>query len=260
MTRALIVGVAPSDRAKSTQGSAERSNRASYTARVSAVTGSHGIDDYLEAIYELSEEGERVVQARIARRLGVTRASVSEQIARLQKMALVEIRQREILLTPHGYAVAEDAVRKHRMAERFLTDVLNMPWHLAHREASRFQQGITADIEERMLAMLGGPATCPHGNPIPGTGATLDPTLQPLRDFAAGDRVELVRLLEDVELDIDAMRFFEESALMPGARIEVVAVAPDGTMSLAVGSKRSSIGRKLTDNVWVRPLRKRARG
>jgi DtxR family Mn-dependent transcriptional regulator len=85
---------------------------------------SHGVEDYLEAIYELQEEGDRVVQARISRRLGVTRASVSEQVARLQKMRLVESNARAITLTPHGFAVAEDAVRKHRLAERFLVDVL----------------------------------------------------------------------------------------------------------------------------------------
>jgi DtxR family Mn-dependent transcriptional regulator len=214
---------------------------------------SHGVEDYLEAIYELLEEGERVVQARIARRLGVTRASVSEQVARLQKMRLVETNARALSLTPHGYAVAEDAVRKHRLAERFLTDVLKMPWHLAHQEANRFQSGITAEIEGRMLSVLGEPATCPHGNPIPGTGATIDPDLQPLKDFVAGETVELVRLLEDVELDTDAMRYFEEHALVPGSRITIVDIGPDGTMSLAVGDTKSSLGPKLTDNLWVRP-------
>jgi DtxR family transcriptional regulator, Mn-dependent transcriptional regulator len=220
---------------------------------------SHGVEDYLEAIYELQEEGERVVQARISRRLGVTRASVSEQVARLQKMRLVENNARAITLTPHGFAVAEDAVRKHRLAERFLTDVLKMPWHLAHQEANRFQSGITAEIEGRMLSVLGEPATCPHGNPIPGTGASIDPTLQPLKDFVAGETVELVRLLEDVELDTDAMRYFEEHRLVPGARITIVDVGPDGTMSLAVGDTKSSLGPKLTDNLWVKPAIRKAR-
>jgi DtxR family transcriptional regulator, Mn-dependent transcriptional regulator len=215
---------------------------------------SHGVEDYLEAIYELQEEGDRVVQAHISRRLGVTRASVSEQVARLQKMRLVESNARAITLTPHGFAVAEDAVRKHRLAERFLVDVLLMPWHLAHQEANRFQSGITAEIETRMLSVLGEPATCPHGNPIPGTGAVIDPTLQPLKDFVAGETVELVRLLEDVELDTDAMRYFEEHQLVPGARITIVDVGPDGTVSLAVGDMKSSLGPKLTDNLWVRPV------
>jgi len=220
---------------------------------------SHGVEDYLEAIYELQEEGERVVQARIARRLGVTRASVSEQVARLQKMRLVDSKSRAISLTPHGFAVAEDAVRKHRLAERFLTDVLKMPWHLAHKEANKFQSGITAEIEGRMLSVLGEPATCPHGNPIPGSGAVIDPNLQALKEFVQGDTVELVRLLEDVELDADAMRYFEEHALMPGARITIVDVGPDGTMSLAVGDTKSSLGPKLTDNLWVRPGPRKAR-
>ena len=216
-------------------------------------TGSHGIDDYLEAIYELQEEGQRVVQARIARRLGLTRASVSEQIQRLARMRLIDVQARVVTLTQHGYAVAEDAVRKHRMAERFLVDVLKMPWHLAHQEANRFQSGITAEIEQRMLAMLRGPATCPHGNPIPGTGAVFATDAVPLRGFVPGDAVELVRLLEDVELDTAAMRYFEEHGLVPGARIQIVAVAPDGSMTLAIGEDKSSLGPKLTDNVWVRP-------
>jgi len=213
---------------------------------------SHGVDDYLEAVYELQEEGERVVQARIARRLGVTRASVSEQVGRLQKMRLVDVRAREITLTAHGFAVAEDAVRKHRMAERFLTDVLKMPWHLAHQEANRFQSGITAEIETRMLEMLGGPATCPHGNPIPGTGATVDRDARPLREFAVGETVTLVRLLEDVELDTDAMRYFEEHGLVPGARLEIRDTAPDGTMELATPRGKATLGARLTDNLWVR--------
>lgn len=215
----------------------------------------HGVEDYLEAIYELQEEGVRVVQARISRRLGVTRASVSEQVGRLQKMRLIDVERREITLTTHGFAVAEDAVRKHRMAERFLTDVLKVPWHVAHREANSFQSGITAEIEQRMLSLLGGPATCPHGNPIPGTGATLPRDLTPLRDVAPGETVELVRLLEDVELDTDAMRYFEDNGLMPGAHISVLAIAPDGTMALEVDETKCSLGSTFTDNLWVRPAR-----
>jgi DtxR family Mn-dependent transcriptional regulator len=222
------------------------------------------MDAYLEAIYELQEEGERVVQARIARRLGVSRASVSEQIQRLVKLGLVTVQKRAIDLTEHGHTIAEDAVRRHRMAERFLTDVLSMPWHLAHQEANRFQTGLTGEIEERMLEMLGGPATCPHGNPIPGTGAVIDPKLRTLREFDEGDVVVLRRLTEDVEIDTSVLKYFEEHGLVPGARITVAGVEPDGTMTLAVGFKRSTLESRLTDNLWVRATvdtdRKRAAG
>ena len=87
----------------------------------------------------------------------------------------------------------------------------------------------------------------------------IDPDLRPLKEFVPGDVVELVRLLEDVELDTDAMRYFEEHALVPGSRITIVDVGPDGTMSLAVGDTKSSLGPKLTDNLWVRPAARKAR-
>ena len=222
------------------------------------ISDAHGTDDYLEAVFEMHEEGAAVVQARVAERLGVSRAAVSEKINRLARMKLVSIdAHRHIQLTQHGRAVAEDAVRRHRMAERFLIDVLKIPWHKAHEEAERFQDAISEEVEQRIMAMLGGPATCPHGNPIPGTGAELDRRLKPLNEFAAGDEVVLERLTEDVELQTDTLRYFEEHGLMPGHRIRIVAVAPDGTMTLEAGGTRSSLGPRLADNLWVRPARAR---
>lgn len=215
-------------------------------------TESHGAEGYLEAVYELNEEGVRVLQARIAQRLGVSRAAVSEQIRRLTTTGMVEAgADREIVLTAHGRKVAEEAVRRHRMAERFLVDFLKMPWHLVHQEAEKLQEALTGALQEHVAALLDGPGTCPHGNPIPGTGAVFRTDLTQLRDFAAGDTVVLQRLLEDVELHTETLKYFEEHGLMPGNTIRVVAVAPDGTMTLDVGGVRSAIGAELTDNLWV---------
>jgi DtxR family Mn-dependent transcriptional regulator len=220
----------------------------------SRTADSHGTDDYLEAVYEMHEEGADVVQARLAERLGVSRAAVSEKIGRLAQMKLVEVDdERVIHLTPHGSSVAEDAVRRHRMAERFLIDVLKLPWHKAHEEAERFQDAISGEVEQRIIALLGDAATCPHGNPIPGTGATIARDLRRLEEFTDGDEVVLERLTEDVELHTDVLRYFEEHGLMPGNRIRVVGVSPDGTMALEVGGHRSSLGPELADNLWVRP-------
>lgn len=213
----------------------------------------HGVEDYLEAIYELEEEGVRVVQAAVARRLGLTRASVSEQIRRMARIGLLSVEERTIRLTPHGRAVAADAVRRHRMAERFLTDVLGLPWHRAHEAAQQFQSGITGEVERRMMALLGKPATCPHGNPIPGTGARLAKDLTPLHQFPPSRPAILERLTEDVELDTRALRYFEDNGLTPGARLEISAVGPDGTLTLRVGRRRVTLGPSLADNVWVRP-------
>ena len=223
----------------------------------------HGTDDYLEAVYEMHEEGADVVQARLAERLGVSRAAVSEKIGRLTRMKLVQTDEdRVIKLTAHGRSVAEDAVRRHRMAERFLIDVLKLPWHKAHEEAERFQDAISEEIEQRILAVLGDAATCPHGNPIPGTGATIPTDLVSLDELTAGDEAELVRLTEDVELHTDVLRYFEEHWLMPGYQVRVVEVSPDGTMTLEVDGVKSSLGPELADNMWVRrggARRRRAR-
>jgi DtxR family Mn-dependent transcriptional regulator len=213
----------------------------------------HGTDDYLEAVYEMHEEGADVVQVRLAERLGVSRAAVSEKIGRLTRMKLVETDDdRVIRLTAHGRSVAEDAVRRHRMAERFLIDVLKLPWHKAHEEAERFQDAISEEVERRILAVLGDAATCPHGNPIPGTGATIPTDLVSLDKLVAGDEAELVRLTEDVELHTDVLRYFEEHGLMPGHRVRVVDVTPDGTMALDVDGVKSSLGADLADNMWMR--------
>src|SRR6266542_3262643 len=214
----------------------------------------HGKDDSLEAVYEMQEEGIEVVQARVAERLGVSRAAVSEKVGRLVRMKLVQVDdERQIVLTAHGLAVAEDAVRRHRMAERFLIDILKLPWHKAHEEAERFQDAISEEVEQRILAVLGDAATCPHGNPIPGTGATIPTDLISLDEMSAGDEAELVRLTEDVELQTDVLRYFEEHGLMPGGHVRVVEVSPDGTMTLEVDGVNSSLGPELADNMWVRP-------
>jgi DtxR family Mn-dependent transcriptional regulator len=217
---------------------------------------SHGTDDYLEAVYEIAEEGMPVVQVRLAERLGVSRAAVSEKVQRLVRMRLVEVDDDKlIVLTRHGKAVAEDAVRRHRMAERFLIDVLKLPWYKAHEEAERFQDAISGEIEERIMAILGEAATCPHGNPIPGTGATIPKDLVSLDELTAGDEADLVRLTEDVELQTDVLRYFEEHGLMPGNRVRVVEVAPDGTLTLDVDGVKSSLGPELADNMWMRRAR-----
>jgi len=225
---------------------------------VTRTSDSHGTDDYLEAVYEMHEEGVEVVQVRLSERLGVSRAAVSEKVQRLVGMKLVEVDdERQIVLTPHGRAVAEDAVRRHRMAERFLIDVLKLPWHMAHEEAERFQDAISGEIEQRILAILGDSSTCPHGNPIPGTGATIPTDLISLDQMTPGEEADLVRLTEDVELHTDVLRYFEEHGLMPGNRVRIVEVAPDGTMTLDVDGVKSSLGSELADNMWMRRARAR---
>jgi DtxR family Mn-dependent transcriptional regulator len=212
------------------------------------------LPEYLEALYEMQEEGIPTHQARLAEWLGVSAASVSEAIKRLTQRGLVRTGDdRKVGFTPEGQAAAQTLVRRHRLAERFLVEVVKLPWHLAHEEATRWGRAISDAVEERMVELLGDPGTCVHGNPIPGSRNAPDQrALRPLNEMSSGDRVVLERLTEDLELDLSIMRFFEESGLMPGSDIDVVGVAPDGTMTLSIRGENVGLGSHLTDNLWVR--------
>lgn len=210
--------------------------------------------EYLEAIYEMAEEGIPTQQARLAEWLDVSPASVSEAVKRLVRNGLVETGDdRRLRFTGEGRRVAEALVRRHRLAERFLVEVIGLQWHLAHEEATTWGPAISERVEPRLVEMLDDPATCVHGNPIPGSRRAVDQAgLRPLHEIEPGSRVTLERLTEDLELELDVMRYFEESGLMPGARIRVLAVAPDGTMTLEVAGEKVGLGAHLSDNLWVR--------
>jgi DtxR family transcriptional regulator, Mn-dependent transcriptional regulator len=210
--------------------------------------------EYLEAVFELGEEGHRVLQARIGERLGLTPATVSEGVRRLVGEGYVTIDSREILLTEDGRRIAEALVRRHRLAERMLVDILGIPWHLCHEQAEDWEKVMTPEVEEAILAKLSGEATCPHGNPIPGTHSAIPwSDLKPVAAMQVGEAGRLTRLLEDVELNHDVLSYLEEHRLMPGRELEILDVAPDGTRTLAADGERVAVGRGLADNLWVLP-------
>ena len=123
-------------------------------------------EEYTETIYELAEDGITVIQARIAERLDVSRPAVSEMIRRMDAEGLVVVDDRgQILLTEAGESLATTIVRRHRLAERFLTDILELNWTTAHHEAGRWEHVISPTVEQAMLRVLDDPTTCPHGNP-----------------------------------------------------------------------------------------------
>jgi DtxR family transcriptional regulator, Mn-dependent transcriptional regulator len=208
--------------------------------------------EYLEALYEMAEESIPTVRSRLAEWLGVSQASVSQAVGRLIRDGLVEPDGRVLRFTNPGRRVAESLVRRHRLAEQFLIRIVGLPWHQAHEEAQRWEKAISDQVEERIVAMLDDPPTCPHGNPIPGTSHPVDHSgLVPLERVEPGRRAVLRRLTEDLELDLGVMRFFEDSGLMPGAAILVREVAPDGTMNLQVEGRSVALGAHLSDNLWV---------
>ncbi len=211
--------------------------------------------EYLEAVYELEEEGRRILKARIGERLGLAPATVSEGVKRLVDEGLVSIEgSRDITLTAEGRVLAEALVRRHRLAERMLVDILGIPWHECHHQAEDWEKVMTAEVEQAILDKLTGPATCPHGNPIPGTDNAIPwSDLQPVAAMETGQSGRLTRLLEDVELDGDVLKFLEDHGLMPGRDLSITEVAPDGTRTLEVDGRLVPLGPDLADNLWVLP-------
>ncbi|MDQ3964813.1 MAG: metal-dependent transcriptional regulator [Actinomycetota bacterium] len=210
---------------------------------------------YLEAIYELGEEGQRILQARVSERLGLAPATVSEGVKKLVTDDLARVgTDRELALTDNGRVLAETLVRRHRLAERMLVDILGIPWHLCHEQAEDWEKVMTPEVETAILSKLEGEPTCPHGNPIPGTDSAVPwSDLRPVASMAVGDSGKLKRLLEDVELDHDVLKYLEDHRLMPGRDLTLVEVAPDGTRTLEVEGQQVALGRPLADNLWILP-------
>lgn len=211
--------------------------------------------EYLEAVFELEEEGRQVLQARIGERLGLAPATVSEGVKRMISEGFLDIQgTRDIVLTADGRAMAEALVRRHRLAERMLVDILGIPWHRCHEQAEDWEKVMTPEVEQAILDKLEGDLTCPHGNPIPGTQPRVQwSDLKAVNEMKAGESGQLSRLLEDVELNHDVLKYLEDHKLMPKQRLAVEEVTPDGTIVLAVEGDRVAIGQGLAHNLWVLP-------
>jgi DtxR family Mn-dependent transcriptional regulator len=180
-------------------------------------------EEYLETILELEEEGVRPLRARLVERLGISAPAVSETVARLSTAGYTELLEdRSIKLTAKGRTLATTIVRRHRLAERLLADVIGLEWEKVHKEADRWEHAISADVEEKLVLLLGDPNTCPHGNPIPGTKREL-PVRATVRlaDSEPG-QITIARISEKLELDDAGLHLVAVARLTPGATATVV--------------------------------------
>ena len=205
--------------------------------------------EYVEAIWEIEEEGIPVIQARIADWLGVSRASVSEMVHRMADEGLVTL-EGEITLTEEGRHLAAVVVRRHRLAERFLAEVLKLPWAKVHAEAEVWETTISDDVEAAMWAVMEDPKTCPHGNPIPGAGYK-PPKMKPMSEMTEGETLRLERISEELELDADMMRYLDEADLRPDASVELVARDPHGALTIKVNGDPVGVGAHAAERLFV---------
>ena len=229
--------------------------------------------DYLETIYNLIVEGEAVVGARLAEKFGVSAPNVAQVLARMQKDGLINMpgrgrgRQGEgIELTQQGKSEAEALLRQHRLAERFLVDVLGMDWVKAHEEAHNLERGMSPDIEANLMRVLNNPRTCPHGNPIPSGHFNTTEYLREqhalrLNTATEGVATTVVLISELVEDESAILTRLGEMDIMPGATLTVLSKEPDNhilEVKVVPRGDRSSdvhivqLADDLAAKIWVR--------
>ncbi|MCW4353310.1 FeoA domain-containing protein [Hoyosella sp. YIM 151337] len=192
---------------------------------------------YLRTVYELEEEGVVPLRARIAERLEQSGPTVSQTVARMERDGLLSVGgDRHLELTPKGRELAVAVMRKHRLAERLLVDVIGLQWENVHAEACRWEHVMSEDVERRLVSVLNNPTTSPYGNPIPGlerlgldVTAEPDPQLIRLSELPQGSAAPVVirRLAEHVQVDTELIARLRHAGVVPNARI-TVEVFPGG--------------------------------
>ncbi|MET0143232.1 MAG: metal-dependent transcriptional regulator [Ilumatobacteraceae bacterium] len=216
-----------------------------------AVVGEHhpAFEEYCECIFELAEDDVDIIQARIAERLNVSRPAVSEMIRRLQTEGLIDTGT-GITLTTDGQVLATKIVRRHRLAERFLTDILGLSWADAHHEAGKWEHVMSEAVETAMDRLLGSPTTCPHGNPIPGS-KYIDPDARPLSAIGVGDQFTVRRIPEELEFTPGLLEYLEASSLQPGHAGTITAASPDGTLTVEIDGRHVGVGAYASARILV---------
>ena len=216
--------------------------------------------EYLMTIRYMHGEGQPVIAARLAERMKVSPATVSEMVNRLSREGLLAVDDgsRHLELTDVGRATAERTFRRHALAEWLLTEVIGLGWAEADEEAHHLQHAFSDRVTDKIDDLLGRPPTCPHGNPIPRDGQTPDrPAGIPLSEAPAGGEVTILRVTEEAEEDARLLTFLEHHAVRPGSVFAVTDVAEHiGTMTLHASDGDVTLG--LTAAAKLRALPGRA--
>lgn len=180
---------------------------------------------YLKTIFEMEEDGVTPLRARIVERLEHSGPTVSQTVNRMERDGLVHVLgDRRLELTPEGRRQATEVVRKHRLAERLLIDVIGLEWECAHEEACRWEHVMSDTVEERLVSLLKDPKTDPYGNPIPGSGESLPgESLELAVKTREGEALRLLRIGEPIQADKGMIADFAAFEVKPGTQIEAVA-------------------------------------
>jgi len=210
------------------------------------------IEEYLEGIYRLQEKSGVARTSDIVELLQVVPGTVTNTIDRLEKGGLVTHEPyKGVKLTEEGRKIALHVIRRHRLSERLLTDILHVKWSEVHTAACRLEHGITSDITKNLEKALDHPRTCPHGNPIPTEcGGIVEEETQPLTELDEKERGTIAKITEEKS---DFLRYLDTIGLTLGASIEVLKKAPfDGPVTLKVGGVSHALSHAMASIIQVK--------
>lgn len=218
-------------------------------------------EEYCVTIYNITMEGDVVIGARLAEKFRVAPPTVTQTLQRLVRDGYATMdSRRHIALTPTGVELAESVLRRHRLTERFLTDMLGMQWHEVHEEAHRLEHRISGAVEARVASALDHPTTCPHGNPIPGFVPSARDYLSDqgalrLRDAELGRPVRILLVSEVVEDEEELISYLHERGLTPGTIVALATGASEGdTVDLSVAGRSVTVPERVAYALWVVPV------
>ncbi|MDF1541752.1 MAG: metal-dependent transcriptional regulator [Anaerosomatales bacterium] len=207
------------------------------------------LEEYLETIYKLAERG-AVRPTPIAESLGVSGPTVTATLKRLESRELITRSGGDVVLTDAGRTLAVDIIRRHRLAERFLVDVLRLPWEEAHEDACRLEHALSPRVMEALEEYLDNPEVCPHGHPIPSAEGEIVPVKGvPLCDVDSGRTSEILQVSEDDEA---MLTYLGSLGMYPGTPVRVCEVAPfKGPLLIEVNGTTYALGRDVAERILV---------
>lgn len=216
-------------------------------------------ENLLKAILELGENGEDVIAARLAEFLRISSAAVSMALKRLERKGHIKVsRRKAISLTRQGFRTASVLVRRHRLVERLLTDMLRMPWEQVHEEAEKLEHAISPDLEKRLMEIFGSNGTCPHGSPFT-PSLPLHPRVNcfRLRDASENDCLRVVGINELHEKEKDFVNSLAVLRLVPGSTLTLLRKTFDGVLELKVGNRKALFSNQTGSRIWVEKARRK---
>lgn len=213
-------------------------------------TSTPRVEEYLESIFKLREGRNSVRITQLAEDLRISVPSVSEMVKKLAQNKLVYLDEKEVRLTDKGRTQAASIVRRHRLAERLLTDILGFDWEKVHEEACKLEHVMSPEMEARIAARLDNLESCPHGHPIPdANGDTAVRASRPLSDLEPGSRARVSSVPEE---NPDFLRYLSSLGIRPQVSVEVVKIDPfGGPLHLKVGASDCSLGQEAASAILV---------